>query len=246
MGDSVATILVEPRHLVRQALVSMMGKHSYRVVHSVDFVAQLKGVALKDAPKLVIVGPLAAPDAAAEVNYIRKLWPDTKVALLAEYPSATEREILLGMPIDGCVPLSVSCDTLLRALDLIMSQEHRVLVLDPMNDAVAQLIQHNPAVGSGEVPREMQPALVESKAISIKAAISSASPLARTTLSEREGQIIKMLAEGHPNKLIARRCDLTEATIKVHMKSILRKLRVANRTQAALWAVQHGYNNARA
>ena len=41
--------------------------------------------------------------------------------------------------------------------------------------------------------------------------------------------------------MIARTCDITEATVKVHMKSILRKIGVKNRTQAALWAMANGY-----
>ena len=60
-------------------------------------------------------------------------------------------------------------------------------------------------------------------------------------LSEREAQILDGLVKGHANKVIARTCDITEATVKVHMKSILRKIRVANRTQAAIWALEHGY-----
>jgi two-component system nitrate/nitrite response regulator NarL len=42
--------------------------------------------------------------------------------------------------------------------------------------------------------------------------------------------------------MIARSCDITEATVKVHMKSILRKIQVANRTQAAVWALEHGHS----
>src|SRR5262249_5067797 len=57
-------------------------------------------------------------------------------------------------------------------------------------------------------------------------------------LSEREAQILDGLVQGHANKVIARTCDITEATVKVHMKSILRKIQVANRTQAAVWALE--------
>ena len=56
------------------------------------------------------------------------------------------------------------------------------------------------------------------------------------SLSEREVQILRHLEAGRPNKMIARDLRVTEATIKVHLKSILRKLRVTNRTQAAIWA----------
>ena len=45
--------------------------------------------------------------------------------------------------------------------------------------------------------------------------------------------------KGESNKVIARKLDITEATIKVHVKAILRKTGAANRTQAAMWASQH-------
>jgi two-component system nitrate/nitrite response regulator NarL len=60
-------------------------------------------------------------------------------------------------------------------------------------------------------------------------------------LSEREVQILNGLVKGYANKVIARRYDLAEATVKVHIKSILRKIRVGNRTQAAVWALENGH-----
>ena len=59
------------------------------------------------------------------------------------------------------------------------------------------------------------------------------------TFSPRETAILQLLREGAPNKRIARQLSLTEATVKVHLKSILRKIRVSNRTQAAVWAMGH-------
>jgi two-component system, NarL family, nitrate/nitrite response regulator NarL len=55
-------------------------------------------------------------------------------------------------------------------------------------------------------------------------------------LSPRETVILQSLMGGEANKVIARKLEITEATIKVHVKSILRKIGVANRTQAAMWA----------
>jgi len=57
-------------------------------------------------------------------------------------------------------------------------------------------------------------------------------------LSQREEEILKSVGRGHSNKMIARTCGVADATIKVHMKSILRKIRVANRTLAAVWALE--------
>jgi two-component system nitrate/nitrite response regulator NarL len=59
-------------------------------------------------------------------------------------------------------------------------------------------------------------------------------------LSERERQILSCLTRGESYKLIARNCSIAEATVKVHLKTILRKIAVSNRTQAALWALAHG------
>lgn len=59
----------------------------------------------------------------------------------------------------------------------------------------------------------------------------------RHGLSDRELSILRCLVDGDPNKIIARRLGITEATVKIHVKGILRKLHVLNRTQAAIWVV---------
>lgn len=59
-------------------------------------------------------------------------------------------------------------------------------------------------------------------------------------LSDREIDTLRCLVMGYPNKVIAYRLDISEATVKVHVKAILRKLMVQNRTQAAIWAVNQG------
>jgi two-component system nitrate/nitrite response regulator NarL len=58
-------------------------------------------------------------------------------------------------------------------------------------------------------------------------------------LSTRETVILRCLMEGDSNKIIARKFDITEATVKVHVKAILRKIHAKNRTQAAIWASSH-------
>jgi DNA-binding NarL/FixJ family response regulator len=56
-------------------------------------------------------------------------------------------------------------------------------------------------------------------------------------LSPREREVLSHVVEGHSNKAIARRLGVTEATAKVHLKSVLRKINLNNRTQAAIWAL---------
>ena len=60
-----------------------------------------------------------------------------------------------------------------------------------------------------------------------------------TQFSPRERSVLSLLQKGEPNKKIARDLGLTEATVKVHLKSILRKMGANNRTQAAVWALKY-------
>jgi DNA-binding NarL/FixJ family response regulator len=60
-------------------------------------------------------------------------------------------------------------------------------------------------------------------------------------LSARESEVLVLLVEGLPNKLIARRLEISEKTVKTHLTSIFRALGVTDRTQAALWAERHGF-----
>jgi DNA-binding NarL/FixJ family response regulator len=69
------------------------------------------------------------------------------------------------------------------------------------------------------------------------AAPSSAHQSNDARLSPREKEILSHLMAGHSNKLIARHLGIAEATVKVHLKSVQRKIRVDNRTQAAIWAL---------
>ncbi|MDI3326414.1 two-component system response regulator NarL [Pontibacterium granulatum] len=61
-----------------------------------------------------------------------------------------------------------------------------------------------------------------------------------SSLTPRERQIIKLIAAGLPNKLIARKLSITEGTVKVHVKHLLKKLNLRSRVEVAVWAVQEG------
>jgi DNA-binding NarL/FixJ family response regulator len=62
-----------------------------------------------------------------------------------------------------------------------------------------------------------------------------AAPSPEEQLTEREREVLALLAEGHPNKVIARQLRIAEKTVKNHVTHILQALDVTDRTQAALW-----------
>ncbi|WNJ95587.1 two-component system response regulator NarL [Vibrio ruber] len=60
------------------------------------------------------------------------------------------------------------------------------------------------------------------------------------TLTTRERDVLKLLAQSLPNKLIARKLNIAETTVKVHVKHILKKLQLRSRVEAAVWVHQQG------
>jgi len=88
------------------------------------------------------------------------------------------------------------------------------------------------AAAAGEVPLDPRAARA------LLTARTTAQP--GDSLSERERSVLAMVAEGLPNKLIARRLSISEKTVKAHLTSVFRQIGVTDRTQAALWAVENG------
>jgi DNA-binding NarL/FixJ family response regulator len=96
----------------------------------------------------------------------------------------------------------------------------------------AQVAEGIRAAARGESPLDPRAART------ILTARTAPDPLA--ALSAREREVLELLVEGLPNKLIARRLEISEKTVKSHLTSIFRALGVTDRTQAALWAERHG------
>jgi two-component system nitrate/nitrite response regulator NarL len=239
MRQRVATIVIEPRSLVREALVSLMAGHSYQVVGAFASTADIENsLRVADAPRLVILGALPADEAASAACSIRKLWPETKIILLFDRASSADFQKLLASEIDGCIPLFASPDTLVGTLQQIIAADLRILVL---KTALSSMPHATSWQEDGDEVGLAPAKLVRSDDTENGAIDRTNSLRIVHGLSQREEEILKSVVRGHSNKMIARTCGVTDATIKVHMKSILRKIRVANRTQAAIWALEQGY-----
>ena len=172
--------------------------------------------------------------------------PGVKAVVLAS--SQRPEDIVAALRAGACGFLSQDLpgETLLRSLELIA---HGEMIVHP------QFAWNPPAAGNavtrGEsdnpgtlVTTNGKPQLTQRfQARSPLAAAAEAANENQTgdvpSLSRREMLILRMLMQGASNKVIARNLVITESTVKVHMKAILRKLRLQNRTQAAIWARNH-------
>lgn len=72
-----------------------------------------------------------------------------------------------------------------------------------------------------------------------RALLTAQRPPATVQLTDREREVLLLVRDGMPNKLIARRLGISERTVKAHLGSVFQRLGVTDRTQAAVWAAQH-------
>ena len=195
---------------------------------------------LSEEPKLVILGAQSADNALTEAASARKLWPDSKIILLYDYLSPADLQRLLTSKLNGCVPLSASPETLISILDMVVARDVCVMIVGDMKHPVIQPTWSEQSHQS-EIRLQSDVAEHEDVGAQEQRPMNVPSPRNHHELSQREAQILDGLVKGHANKVIARTCDIVEATVKVHMKAIMRKIRVNNRTQAAIWAMENGY-----
>jgi DNA-binding NarL/FixJ family response regulator len=138
------------------------------------------------------------------------------------------RRIRAAQPDVAVVVLTSFSDRerILRALD---AGAAGYLLKDAEPDELARAIA---AAARGEAPLDPKAA---------RALLTArAAPQPGGTLSDREREVLTMVGEGLPNKLIARRLGISEKTVKAHLTSVFRQIGVTDRTQAALWAERNG------
>ena len=87
----------------------------------------------RDEPGLVILSAQSADIALIEAVGARRLWPDSKIILLYEYASPADFQKLLTSELNGCVSWSVSPETLISTLDLIVTRDLRLMVAADAN-----------------------------------------------------------------------------------------------------------------
>ena len=119
----------------------------------------------------------------------------------------------------------ITCDRFIRSVELVMMGE---TIFPPAFLSFILDANRPHLVEAAASDRNGEPILFATE--------DATAPL----LSPREKVILRCIIEGDSNKCIARKIDIAEATVKVHVKAILRKIRVQNRTQAAIWGINNG------
>ena len=162
----------------------------------------------------------------AQMKRFKERYPTAFILLLADYFQLSDDNVVAAFRSGAnAYVMNPSRNTLIKSLELVMAGE---AILPPTTLSLL-LRQH----GEEAVSEFEQSAVVRMSPVSLLEPSNAQDP----RLSAREHCILRCLIEGDSNKIIARKIDIAEATVKVHVKALLRKIRVNNRTQAAVWGM---------
>jgi len=216
----VKTILLCRTALVRIGLQHLLAGTNLEIVGACSDLAALAQLCSIARPALfVLEGNDLREQLFETVGRLKEEYPDVRIAVIADAFDGAFIQQGQGAGVDGFCLSGTSRDVLIKYLELAALGESALPVA-----LAATLLLGNPEPKARETRIEQD--------------IDFHDPRTRR-LSAREAEILGCLMEGAPNKVIARKLEVAEATIKVHVKAILRKIGAANRTQAAMWASSH-------
>jgi two-component system nitrate/nitrite response regulator NarL len=228
-----ATILVGPSALLREGLTRILSATNFRIVASTSRVDNLVLTQTQHGSILLIIDAGDDFDAAVgQVERFKEQHPTGRVAVLADRNRLNDIVSAFRAGANAYFIKATPCDAFIKSLELVMLGETILpaavlsMVLEREDDDEDEHEHEREAIVRG----------VRKSAGVLLGVESNDTP----RLSVRERCILKCLIEGDSNKVIARKIDIAEATVKVHVKAILRKVRVSNRTQAAIWAMNNG------
>jgi two-component system, NarL family, nitrate/nitrite response regulator NarL len=205
-------VLVGTNNLFRQGLRRLLDPAQFSVAGEARDLTALEALLEEGvAPDLVVAELNGCHD--ADVNRLRGLravYGDVRIVVLANELSVSDMTRLLRAGADGYLVNELSAEAFSLSL-LLVRQGEKAL-----------------------------PSMLASMLANDCSADDSALVKTQKNLTQREQQILQCLLNAYSNKHIARALNISEGTVKVHLKSLMKKIAAGNRTQAALWARNNG------
>jgi two-component system, NarL family, nitrate/nitrite response regulator NarL len=209
---SASLVVIETNRLFREGLRHIFSGSSFDIVRESGSVEDAIPFVKSLQPALVLVGLSDNDEAITCISQVRTAAPRARIVVLTESIRIDRLTDALAIGVDGYLLKNMSADALHQSLQIVL-------------------------LGEKVFPTELAH-LVTAGGLASRSELGATHRL--NGLSGREMQILGYLRNGAPNKQIANDLKISDGTVKVHLKAILRKIHVQNRTQAAVWALDHG------
>lgn len=212
-GTSFTIALVDCRSLTREGLAKLLNDSENLKLITVSGCAELLGKSLEVLSEIEIVllnigsAAIDNPEIAQNIASLKEALFRAPIIIICDREDCYHIAQALRQGIRGYIPTTLTSQILMGALSLVQAGGTFIPVC-ALTDALLQ----KPIVPAAE-----------------KAEVASTD----CRLSPRQQEVLNLLRQGKPNKLIAHELDMCESTVKVHVRNIMRKMRVSNRTEAA-------------
>ncbi|MGE5590642.1 MAG: response regulator [Bacillota bacterium] len=209
---TIRILVVDDHPVVREGIAAMLSRQSDLAVvgEAADGLEAVEQAQLLRPDVVLMDLQMPRLDGVEAIRRIRAQLPDTQVIILTTYD--TDELVFQG----------------------IQAGARGFLLKDAPREDLFRAIA---AVHRGE--SLLQPS-VAAKLIDRVTQLGAASPQAEDRLSDREMDVLRLMAKGQPNKEIAQALFISESTVKTHVASIFQKLGVRDRTEAVTQALQKG------
>ncbi len=206
-------IMIDDHALFRVGLQGLLEQRNIEVIAAIADGDEGIRLAQEEKPDVILLD-LRMPDNSGLdiLSKIRKNNIDIPVTILTTSNEEQDLREALKRGAQGYLLKDMEPDELVGALRDIVKGKN--VVAQNMTDVLTRMAQGKPT---------------ESKA-----------DVAFADLTPRETEILSLLAEGQSNKVIARNLGISDGTVKLHVKAILRKLKIHSRVEAAVIAVEKG------
>jgi len=219
-GLSVNVLMADDHRMVREALAPFVRRIARNVVIlEASTIEEACRVATENQPIDLAVLDLYMPgmDNLAGLSRVRQVCPKTPIVILSGSSDPEDMQRVLDAGATGYVPKTMIGSALTGALTLALSGE--------------RFVPPDLYFRAAEIGERRNAPVVE----------PSQEGEARHGLTPRQWAVLELVVAGLSNKEIARRLDIEEITVKVHVQGIFRKMQVVNRTQAAAHALASGW-----
>jgi two-component system, NarL family, nitrate/nitrite response regulator NarL len=220
-ASQIRAVLICGNVLLGEGIKHILSKTCFRVQEGAAH--HPSSLSLLPEPEVILFVAEATRSPSEIAEIIRGLKAQCEAARIVLLANSLEGDFIMlayQSGAAGVLHTAAAPEVLIKSLELIMLGE-RVFPAAAILSAVN---------GLAPLPQEDQHGTTEARIDSRL--------LGKSRLSYREQEILCLLTQGAPNKVIARKLNVAEATVKVHIKAILRKIGAQNRTQAAIWATQ--------
>jgi DNA-binding NarL/FixJ family response regulator len=229
---AVRVLIVDDQHLMREGIASLLKiQPSIEIVGTAANGQEAIEQALSQQPDVILMDVrMPVLDGVAATEQIHRQVPDCKILMLTTFNDEAYVLEALQVGASGYLLKDLPAQDLAQAIQAV----HRgIYQLDPAvaNQVTALLSQSQAKRGDSQM-ESASPAPAQS--------VSGPGSFRLADLTERELEVLRLIAKGATNREIAEELFISEGTVKNHISSILGRLHVRDRTQAAIYARDHG------